>query len=103
MIQLTIFIKNKFCDGGIIFIQLYEIFLERNKRRIKMNNLTISKKKEVLSFIIKFNLLMGLYNLYLFSISESMFNLIVGSMNVGVWTFFREMAYVPANKKINKN
>ena len=68
-----------------------------------MNNLSISKKKEVLSFVIKFNLLIGLYNLYLFSISESLFNLIVGSMNIGVWTFFREIAYISTRRKINKN
>ena len=103
MIQLTIFTKNKFCDGGIIFIQLIEIFLDRNKRGIKMNNLSISKKKEVLSFVIKFNLLIGLYNLYLFSISDSLFNLIVGSMNIGVWTFFREIVHISANRKINKS
>tara|TARA_B100001094_G_C18130501_1_gene771948 strand:- start:1061 stop:1267 length:207 start_codon:yes stop_codon:yes gene_type:complete len=68
-----------------------------------MNNLSISKKKEVLSFVIKFNLLIGLYNLYLFSISDSLFNLIVGSMNVGVWTFFREIVHISTKRKINKN
>ena len=68
-----------------------------------MNNLSISKKKEVLSFVIKFNLLIGLYNLYLFSISDSLFNLIVGSMNIGVWTFFRKIVHISTNRKINKN
>ena len=68
-----------------------------------MNHLSISKKKEILSLILKFNLIIGLYNLYLFSIGDAVFNLIVGCMNIGVWTFFRELASLPVRKKINRN
>ena len=46
-----------------------------------MNNDNVNKK-EILSIILKFNLIIGIYNLYLFSISQSVFNLVVGSMNI---------------------
>ena len=55
-----------------------------------MNNASITKKKEILSLILKFNLIIGIYNLYLFSTGNSLFNLVIGSMNIGVWVFFRE-------------
>ena len=53
-----------------------------------------NNKKEIMQIILKFNLIIGLYNLYLFSISGSIFNLVVGSMNIGVWTFFRNLAVI---------
>ena len=68
-----------------------------------MNDLSINKKKEVLALVLKFNLFIGIYNLYLFSIGETTFNLIIGCMNIGVWTFFRELINAPIKKKINKN
>ncbi len=39
--------------------------------------------------IVWINLFIGLYNLWLYSIEWSLFNLIIGSLNVGVWVFFR--------------
>jgi len=39
--------------------------------------------------VIWVNLLIGFYNLYLYSIEWNLFNLIIGSLNVGVWVFFR--------------
>ena len=68
-----------------------------------MNNISINKKKEAISLILKFNLIIGFYNLYLFSIGDSIFNLIIGCMNIGVWTFFREIANLHVSKKINRN
>ena len=62
-----------------------------------MNNDTVNKK-EILSIILKFNLIIGIYNLYLFSIGDSIFNLVVGSTNIGVWTFFRNLAVLPRNE-----
>ena len=36
------------------------------------------------------NLLIGIYNIYLWSIGGSIFwNLIIGILNIGVWVFFR--------------
>ena len=42
-----------------------------------MNNDNVNKK-EILSIILKFNLIIGIYNLYLFSIGDSIFNLVIG-------------------------
>ena len=62
-----------------------------------MKNDTINKK-EILSIILKFNLIIGIYNLYLFSIGDSIFNLLIGSTNIGVWTFFRNLAVMSRNE-----
>ena len=67
-----------------------------------MNN-NVNNKKELLSIILKFNLIIGIYNLYLFSVGQSIFNLVIGSMNIGVWTFFRNLALIPMLTKHNKN
>ena len=47
--------------------------------------------KKVLYYIIWFNLFIGLYNLYLYSIENLLFNLMVGSLNIGVWVFYRKI------------
>ena len=59
----------------------------------------------MLSFAIKINLIVGIYNLYLYSISGLLFNVIIGSMNIGVWVFFRDVEIIAAltKYKINKN
>jgi len=36
------------------------------------------------------NLFIGIYNLYLYGTEWNLFNLIVGSLNIGVWAFFRK-------------
>jgi len=63
------------------------------------------ERKEMLSFAIKINLIVGIYNLYLYSISGLLFNVIIGSMNIGVWVFFRDVEIIAAltKYKINKN
>ena len=63
-----------------------------------MNN-NVNNKKELLSIILKFNLIIGIYNLYLFSVGQSIFNLVIGSMNIGVWTFFRNLSLIPMLSK----
>ena len=45
----------------------------------------ITEKK----IIIWFNLFIGFYNLYLWGLEYNLFNLIIGSLNIGVWVFFR--------------
>ena len=66
-----------------------------------MNN-DKNNKKEIMNIILKFNLVIGFYNLYLFSISQSIFNLVVGSMNIGVWTFFRDYYLLKINIRNSK-
>jgi len=41
--------------------------------------------------IIWINYFLGFYNLYLYSVGDKWFNLIVGSLNIGVWIFFRRI------------
>ena len=63
------------------------------------------ERKEMLSFAIKINLIVGIYNLYLYSISGLLFNIVIGSMNIGVWVFFRDVKILAALTiyKLNKN
>ena len=37
------------------------------------------------------NLVIGIYGLYLYSSGHSLFNLIIGSINIGVWVFLRKV------------
>ena len=52
------------------------------------------EKKEMLKFAISLNLFIGLYNLYLYTYSDHLINFIIGSINIGVWVFFRDMKLV---------
>ena len=38
--------------------------------------------------VVLLNLVIGFYNLYLYSIGDNLFNLIIGALNIGVWVFF---------------
>ena len=47
------------------------------------------EKKKFLKYIIWINLALGLQNLYFYVNNDSIFNLIIGALNIGVWVFFR--------------
>ena len=49
-----------------------------------------SEKIQNIKHIIWFNLFIGIYNLYMFNEMNSIFHLVLGSMNIGVWVFCRE-------------
>ena len=49
-----------------------------------------SEKVQNIKQIIWFNLFIGIYNLYMFNELNSIFHLVLGSMNIGVWVFCRE-------------
>ena len=49
-----------------------------------------SEKIQNIKHIIWFNLFIGIYNLYMFNELNSIFHLVLGSMNIGVWVFWRE-------------
>ena len=55
-------------------------------------------KREMLKFAISLNLFIGLYNMYLYAYSNHLINLIIGSINIGVWVFFRDMKIINAIK-----
>jgi hypothetical protein len=45
---------------------------------------------EILKLTIWFNLFIGIYNLYIFNEMNSLFHLVLGSVNIAVWVFFRD-------------
>ena len=49
------------------------------------------KKNKKIKYIVWVNYLLGFYNLYLYSVGGSWFNLVVGTLNIGVWVFFRRV------------
>ena len=60
------------------------------------DNMKTNEKIEMLRFAITINLVIGLYNIFLFSYEKSIFNFIIGSLNIGVWVFFRDMKLIKA-------
>jgi|TARA_B100001245_G_C22483990_1_gene246547 hypothetical protein len=56
----------------------------------KNNKIEDNDRIEMLRLAIWFNLFIGIYNLYVFNEMNSLFHLVLGSANVGVWVFFRE-------------
>ena len=44
---------------------------------------------KTMKIIVWMNLVIGLYNMYLYSVGDKFFNLIIGSINIGVWVFYR--------------
>ena len=52
------------------------------------------QKKTDLKTMAWINLVLGAYNIYLFTIGGLLFNLIIGILNVGVWVFFRNPSFV---------
>ena len=47
------------------------------------------ERKETLEVAIWINLIIGVYNLFIFANMDSNFHLILGSLNIGVWVFNR--------------
>ena len=60
------------------------------------------ERKDYLSLAIWFNLLIGLYNLYIFNEMSSTFHLVLGAFNIGVWVFNRHQLR-PISAKLNSN
>ena len=59
------------------------------------------ERKNYLNLTIWFNLLIGLYNLYIFNEVSSIFHLILGTLNIGIWVFNRHQV-TPVVLKISK-
>mgnify|MGYP001448167254 FL=1 len=56
----------------------------------KNNKVEENDRIEMLKLTIWFNLFIGIYNLYIFNEMNSLFHLVLGSVNIAVWVFFRE-------------
>ena len=66
------------------------------------DNMKTNEKMEMLRFAITINLVIGFYNIFLFSYEKSIFNFIIGSLNIGVWVFFRDMKLIKVILKKNR-
>ena len=49
------------------------------------------EKREVLRYTAWLNLFIGFYNMYLWGVGDWWFNLVIGSLNIGAWVFFRKV------------
>ena len=62
------------------------------------------ERYEALQITVWFNLIMGFYNIYLWNAGGSWFNILVGSLNVGVFVFMRHIALRKFNRRFkNRN
>ena len=59
------------------------------RKAMKVARMSEKERKAYLSITIWFNLVIGIYNLYVFNEMNSIFHLVLGIVNVGVWVFFR--------------
>ena len=48
-----------------------------------------NEKKQFLKYILWINLILGLQNLYYYVNNDSLFNFLVGALNIGVFVFYR--------------
>ena len=59
-------------------------------------------KKEAIQLSLILNLILGCFNIYLYSINNMIFNLIIGILNIGVWVFFRDLKLIPVILKYGR-
>ena len=82
------------------------IIIEVRNNKFRGIDMSKSDKIEILKFTIWFNLFIGIYNIYVFNELNSFFHLVLGSVNIGVWVFFREkylnFSFVSLFKQNNK-
>ena len=49
------------------------------------------EKRENIKAAAWLNLFIGFYNIYLYTQGDWGFNLLIGTLNIGVWVFFRKV------------
>jgi len=49
------------------------------------------ERREAIRYSAWLNLFMGIYNLYIYNQSDWWFNFVIGTLNIGVWVFFRKV------------
>ena len=52
--------------------------------------MSAKEKKHYLNATLWLNLFIGIYNIYIFIQLNSIFHLVLGSINIGVWVFNRD-------------
>ena len=55
--------------------------------------MTKEEKKELFPYVLWFNLIIGFYNLYLYTNGGWWFNIFIGALNIGVWVFNRKVIF----------
>ena len=73
------------------------------KISLKQEGVMSENKKEIIKLSLTLNLILGIFNIYLFCINHMIFNLLVGAANIGVWVFFRDMKLIPILLKNKKS
>ena len=56
-------------------------------------------KRKYLKSVIWFNLLVGFQNMWFYSQNDSLINLVIGSLNIGVWVFNRNILWQKKEEK----
>ena len=59
------------------------------------------ERKEIVKYALWLNLFIGFYNIWMYTIGDWWFNLLIGALNIGVWVFNRDIAFSKSdlNKK----
>jgi len=52
-----------------------------------------NNNKDILKLILWINLFIGIYNIYLYVNGDWLFNIIIGSLNIGAWVFNRNIIF----------
>ena len=84
---------------SLVYFTIKSFFYFTNKKEGKMSN----QKAKDLSTASWINLIIGIYNIYCFSIGHLLFNLVIGTLNIGVWVFFRNPQTIMILSRINSN
>lgn len=83
-----------FCDARFKIVLKNIIYFVERKMIFLKHNLEVNMNKgeniEIMKMTIWFNLFIGIYNLHVFNDMNSLFHLVLGSVNIGVWVFFRQ-------------
>ena len=51
--------------------------------------MSVKEKASNLAIVVWFNLIIGIYNIYVFQENLAAFNLTIGILNIGIWVFLR--------------
>ena len=85
-----LFFHNRLQDYAIGYMYLYlkkVLFFRTFFIFIYMTQ----EKREALRYTAWLNLFIGFYNMYLYAQGDWWFNLVVGTLNIGAWVFFRKI------------
>ena len=58
-------------------------------RGVRSDKKMTQEKKTYLKYILWLNLALGLQNLYFYVNNDSLFNFVIGALNIGVFVFYR--------------